>query len=396
MSMEWSELINALQRIAKNGGNPTDRANVNAHLKSLSEDELRMVMEAYEDILQSSSEYYHRNPDLQEKIQQRIRAYQRRKSKNLSFILLRAAAVLIFLVGGFWLFSRLNKNVDVPSESITMEEQTIESGIFLKTNQDQPINVEQWTVGEWQTIDGVEVRIAESGAMEYKTMELHNEIDSTISHTIETPEGKMLSLLLPDGTQVRLNSASSIRYPMVFSHRQREAYISGEVFFEVTKQQNKSSDYVPFIVYAKNQKVVVLGTQFNISAYPDQSTVETTLVEGKVQVITPKSEKIMKPGELVIVDAAGNLEEKISVDIQQKIAWREDQLKFNGKSIKQCMDEIADWYKISVVYEGSIPEMGFGGSVSKSKELSEVIRLLELANVVGFRLSKDTLVVYEK
>lgn len=202
---------------------------------------------------------------------------------------------------------------------------------------------------------------------------------------IETPNGGQYRVILPDGSKVWLNAASSLRYPVSFSAaKDRHVQLTGEAYFEVAKNENK-----PFLVTSGEQTVKVLGTHFNVNAYADEPSVKTTLLEGRVEVSLPGNVPpvTLAPGEEAVQQDAGFIVRE--ADIAGAVAWKDGVFMFNSTNLRTLMRQLARWYDVEVRYEGDIAYQRFFGSIERSYALSEVLEVLKLGNV-NFRLERPT------
>ena len=205
-------------------------------------------------------------------------------------------------------------------------------------------------------------------------------------NTMTTPRGGQYKLTLPDGTEVWLNAASSITYPTAFAGNERDVSITGEAYFEVAKDKSK-----PFHVTSGNQTIEVLGTHFNVMAYADEDAIKTTLLEGSVKITENNEAQILKPGEQATVDKNGGL--KISVaDIDDALAWKNGYFKFNRVNIKYIMRQLARWYDVDLVYEGSVPHDEFVGKIGRGENIEDVLHILELDHV-HFKIEDKKIIV---
>lgn len=206
-------------------------------------------------------------------------------------------------------------------------------------------------------------------------------------NTINTARGNLYKLVLSDSSRVWLNSASSLRFPAVFSGTERSVELAGEADFEVAR--NKT---MPFRVKVNGMEVEVLGTRFNVNAYTDEGAVETTLLEGAVKVRNDKGFVLIKPGEQAVTK---NNETEIGVseaDLDQVMAWQEGFFEFDNTELPVIMRQISRWYDVDIIYKGQTGDKKFGGRISKSLNLGDVLILLE-ANGVRFTLEGKTLIV---
>lgn len=203
-------------------------------------------------------------------------------------------------------------------------------------------------------------------------------------NVLETPIGGQYQVALPDGTNVWLNAASSIKFPTSFAGQSyREVELVGEGYFEVKRDKQQ-----PFKVITATQVVEVLGTHFNINAYKDESTVKTTLIEGRVKV----NGALLKPGEQSTVSAAGiNVE---MVDVEIAMAWKNGLFMFDNENLESVMRKISKWYGVQVVYtDEALKDVVFGGTVSKFDHVSKVLRKLELTGKVHFKIEDKNITV---
>ena len=214
------------------------------------------------------------------------------------------------------------------------------------------------------------------------------ESNQTISAS--TPRGGTYQIVLPDGTKVWLNAASKLEFPSSFQAlNKRIVKLEGEAYFEVASaytslrgQQSKKA----FIVESGRQKVEVLGTHFNISAYSDEVVSRTTLLEGSVKITGYNGQSaLIRPGEQAIVmDKGLNVD---LVDVTESIAWKNGDIQFDNRSITDIMKMIARWYDVEVIYEGDLPEGKWDGSISRGRSLKQVLQMMEKSKEVQFRIS---------
>lgn len=213
---------------------------------------------------------------------------------------------------------------------------------------------------------------------------------------LATPRGGTYRITLSDGTSVWLNSASTLRYPSRFADNERVVELEGEAYFEVAKvakQQGKGEkkEGWPFRVVSAGQTVEVMGTEFNIAAYPDDAEIKTTLVKGRVQVASDRerlSPTILVPGQQSTFN-----HEKIevnTVDVQRYIAWKDGFFYFNGDSPEKAFAQLSRWYDIELSYANTIPAVQFYGKVERNKTLGSLLKILEKAGLEFEVVSKDS------
>ena len=210
-------------------------------------------------------------------------------------------------------------------------------------------------------------------------------------NTVVTPRSKQYQLVLADGSSVWLNAASSVRFPATFSGDARRVEITGEAYFEVAPLL-RNGKKVPFIVSTRGMEVRVLGTHFNVNAYPDESTIKTTLLEGSVMVTKGKAKQLLKPGEQARLDPGNNLVLYKDVDTDEEIAWKNGYFSFDQADLSSVMRQIARWYDVEIVYQGQVPDRRFGGEIARTSRVSEVLKILEESKV-HFKIEEKRIIV---
>jgi ferric-dicitrate binding protein FerR (iron transport regulator) len=217
-----------------------------------------------------------------------------------------------------------------------------------------------------------------NGQLAYNT--LAEKPTEVLYNTLATPRGGQYQLVLPDGSKVWLNAASSIRYPTAFAGKERKIEITGEAYFEVAKNTG-----VPFIVSTNGMDVKVLGTRFNVNAYDDEATIRTTLLEGAVLVTKDAATAILKPGQQSRLTKSGVINVINDTDIEEAVAWKNGLFSFKSADIKTVMRQIARWYDVEVVYEKEVQEQ-FHTEINRNTNASKVFKILETTGGVHFRI----------
>ena len=226
-------------------------------------------------------------------------------------------------------------------------------------------------------------------------------------NTLSTPRGGQYNLVLPDGSKVWLNAASSIKYPTHFAASERRVAITGEAYFEVAHSDSRGKK-IPFKVTVQSPagsnlaEVEVLGTQFNIMAYDDEAAVKTTLVNGKVRVSVPDitgSYKLLTPGQQAQIpqrSAGAAVSDPIQVigmeDVEDIAGWKDGLVSLKSADIKYIMRMIARWYNVEVGYQEKAPAYTFSGTLPLKQNLSTVIKMLEFEGV-HFKQEQNKIIV---
>jgi transmembrane sensor len=228
--------------------------------------------------------------------------------------------------------------------------------------------------------NGVVVSRLENGRLHYESASPTS--GSKISFNIlRTPRGGQYQIDLPDGTRAWLNAASSLKFPTVFSEDERIVEITGEVYFEVAVNKRK-----PFKVKSTAQTVEVLGTHFNVNAYPDEASTRTTLLEGSVKVTTEGHSVVIRPGEQSMVNDSSHKINIYQADVEEDMAWKQGYFQFNNEDIKSIMRKLSRWYDIEVLYSKDFVNQQFSGSVSRFEGAAKVLKMLEFTGTVQFKI----------
>ena len=206
--------------------------------------------------------------------------------------------------------------------------------------------------------------------------------------TLTTPKGGTYRIRLPDGTDVWLNAASTLKYPSKFDERERVVELTGEAYFDVRHADGlpagKSGRAWPFRVITNGQEVEVLGTEFNITAYGDEQAVKTTLVNGRIGVSTAdkKPPRILAPGQQ-LTNRNGDIR-ITTVDVSDYTAWKEGQFVFYGTSFPELVKQIERWYDVSFEITVPVQEVELWGTVSREVMLSQILHVIALNTSLKF------------
>jgi transmembrane sensor len=225
----------------------------------------------------------------------------------------------------------------------------------------------------------------EDGQLFYNSSD--NATDAVAYNLLQTPRGGQYKITLPDGSKVWLNAASSLKYPVVFSGKERKVEITGEAYFEIAKDAAR-----PFKVQLNQMEVEVLGTHFNINSYTDEETVRTTLLEGRVKVITASEKKFLQPGQQAQLKSSGNMKIVNDVNLEETVAWKDGNFQFENSDIKSVMRQLARWYDVEVSYQGNISKHFIGG-ISRNVKLSQVLSMLQQTGEVRFIIEGKKIIV---
>jgi len=192
-------------------------------------------------------------------------------------------------------------------------------------------------------------------------------------NTLTTPKGGQYKVTLPDGSNVWLNNASSLRYPTVFAGGTRDVYLSGEAYFEIAENMRQ-----PFMVHYEGRPITthVLGTSFDIRAYPGDASSKITLLTGKVQVTGEHRSIVIKPNQQLVIPAEGDWLQPKDINPQDITAWREGMLHFDGDDPLQAFQDIERCYGRKIVTSGKLHTVQIIGSFKRSLPLLTLLETL--------------------
>ncbi|NRF37449.1 FecR family protein [Pedobacter foliorum] len=338
---------------------------------------------------ENESEFAELKNDIKANIDERIAGPKIRKLSS-DWIKYGAAAAAVLLVSlSIYLVSYQQKNSLVAQMDRSISPGGNKAVLTLANGSKIVLNEVKTGVIAHQS--GIRISKKNNGELIYQVSASPNLTEETTINTISTPNGGQYTIVLSDGSRVKLNAASSLSFPTSFKGTERVVDLQGEAYFEVAKNAQHT-----FKVTSGLQTVEVLGTHFNVEAYADERTIKTTLVEGSVKVVVGKNHSIISPGQQALVsrENVGSIT-KAEVNLDKETAWTNDLFIFDGDNLKSVMSEISRWYNITTVYTGTIPDKKFFGGISRNSKLSEVFKILELNQVKLSLKGKTVYVSYD-
>lgn len=320
---------------------------------------------------------------IKEQIWNRLNPIQ--KKKNIRY---RYAAILM----AFLSFSALIYYVSHHHKPTLGEEITqIKPGknqATLVLGQKDSLDLTELKIGDVVESNGIKIKKLTDGTISYEVKQAL--LTTSIQNKLIVPRGGQYRIILADSSVIVVNSESELEFPSQFNKTERRIKMVGEGYFEIAKHKNK-----PFIVQSREQEVTVLGTKFNIEAYPKDKYITTTLLEGKVSVSAKKEQIILKPGEQSVFDG-----EKIRISnakIASNTSWKDNLFTFESVPLGNIMQKLARWYHIEVIFENKeLAHIQFTGSISKYQDIDQVLHLLEMTDKVKFVIEHQTIYVKTK
>ncbi|MCY4780265.1 DUF4974 domain-containing protein [Sphingobacterium sp. UT-1RO-CII-1] len=252
------------------------------------------------------------------------------------------------------------------------------------------IDLEKIATDSTLILAGYTIKKEKEGLLTY-TLSEKQASDVIIYNTLVTPRGGEYAVNLPDGTQIFLNAASTLKYPLGFDKSGRKVDLEGEAFFDVKKAvlgQNR----IPFSVYTEGQELEVLGTIFNVNSYGQN--IQTTLVEGSVKLAYKDNKTYyLKPNQQAYYN-----KNKANVDINDvdpfyTIAWKTGVFAFEDIPLTTVMETLARWYDVDISYTANVHDIRFTGTISRYENIEKVLELIELTKSLKFKIEGRRVIV---
>ena len=282
-----------------------------------------------------------------------------------------AAALILLTTGAFLLYRWSGKSGGQMAQTenrLVMDVPPGKDGAILTLADGRQVSLDSMANGLLQPEGSVQLR-KEDGQISYRA---DGNAGASLYNTITTPRGRQFRLILSDGTRVMLNAASSIRYPTVFSGKERKVFVNGEAYFETAQDKER-----PFIVEGSRAEVQVLGTSFDISDYSDEPYMNTTLLTGAVRLGAGSDGAQLMPGQQGEIDRASGKLSVRQVDTTQVTAWIKGMLALNSGDLATEMRQVARWYDVDIVFAGKPSDIRIGGMIHRNVNLSILLEFLK-------------------
>jgi len=322
---------------------------------------------------------------------------------RMPYLQVAASILVIFLFSTtiyFYRSSLASKSQLPIAQSVAKleDKQPAKNIAILTLGNNSQIVLDEASSGEIAQEGGVSILKTDKGELVYKIRNSNKLSTNDLNkyNTISTPLGGKFKVILPDGSLVVLNAASTLKYPVHFDEKLRKVSFTGEAYFEIAKLEDKRKKRVPFYVYSNDQIVEVLGTHFNINSYDNEEYSKTTLLEGSVKITNEKSAataKILKPGQQAVIKR-GDIQTKIMIaDEAQALAWKDGYFLFKNTNIKDVVNELERWYNIDIQYEDEMEFENITGYISRNVKISSVLKMLQLSGIVNYEISGSKIII---
>ena len=316
------------------------------------------------------------------------RKIKKQQQKRLWKVVVSCAAAVALFVG-VHVFMTHDKMVQVPAYPTyeqLLSSHAREAELILPNGQKYALGERDTT---WQTIDG-------TGSMQTKDrtliMQAGKAADTTAYYTLNVPYGAEYDLVLPDGSKVYLNAGSVLRYPERFNDTRREVFLSGEAYLEVVHNEEH-----PFVVRTRDVAVRVLGTVFNINAYPDNKWVKTTLVEGKVETQCGDRHITMEPGTQVAYDKEAHETAYFPVNTHLYTSWKDGYYDFENMELGELAQILSRWYDVQIEFaRPELRELRFSGRLKRYDSAETLFKMLDYVHNVTFTIEKGRIIIWQK
>jgi transmembrane sensor len=318
-----------------------------------------------------------------------VRTFRRQLLKYAAIVLLPVSLVALYFIQSK---NHTPEKIEAKNES-KYHNDVLPGGnkAILTLSDGRVIELDDQVQGDLGVHDGISIR-NDSAVLTYETT---GEVPTTITHnTFTTPKGGAYKLVLSDGTKVWLNAMSSIKYPTRFVGSSRIVQITGEAYFEVARAAEKR-----FIVQTHGGvNIEVLGTHFNVMAYPDEDKLVTSLLEGKVQVKREGHDAVypLKPGFSAVFDKRKDQFSVVKSDVDASVAWTNNIFLFDSANLKDIMRRLERWYDVKVEYRTDLKlNNHFTGGVRRNQNISKVLEMLEMTGGVKFEVIDNKVIVLQ-
>lgn len=297
-----------------------------------------------------------------------------------------AAAVIIALVSLPFLMS---EQEPITQPAINVVDNAIEIGsdkATLTLEDGTKVPLEKGKAFNTQTLS------SNGKELVYKTKA--NQSKAIKYNTLTIPRGGQFYLVLSDGTKVWLNSDSELRYPVTFANNtsRKVELLYGEAYFEVSPSTQNNGTH--FLVATQSQEVDVLGTEFNIRAFKEDSFIETTLVNGKVAIKTADNTSNLTPGYQSTLDKGTNAMSIAKADVNNIISWKDGLFSFKNMALKDIMTVLSRWYDVDVdIVNEEAANVSFNGVFNRDQELENILSIIQNTNEAKLTTKGKTIMV---
>lgn len=369
-------LKDLIQRYLKGNTTPEETGALNEWYNSFDDSEVSLPLEPGEDRQQLEQRLLNRLRPVMQPVRAKKPFYRRYAVAATVAVLVAAAGIAILQYRNV----SPQKNI-ITAHTTTKEVPPANKKAMLTLGDGSTIALDDVANGALAKQGGARVIKNTGGQLSYQADHAGGEV---VYNTLTVPRGGQYQVVLPDGSKVWLNSASSLRYPTAFNGAERKVILQGQAYFEIAGKAAQ-----PFKVQANEMEVVVLGTRFDMMAYADEPTINATLLDGKIKV----QDKILRPGQQAVLELTKHQLTIGEADVNKIMAWKNGLFVFNNMDLPTILREIARWYDVEIIYQAKPGQELYGGGISRNLNLSAVLHVLEENGTNHFKTDGNKVIV---
>ena len=314
--------------------------------------------------------------------------FDKQKRRKKTYLILAAAASLALLFGIFQISYQQNEQSlqnfvsEAPAVDINSSDK-----VTIVLGAGENILIDESSTVEYSS-NGTNVKMGKDKNYEQNTL-----IDKKpIFNTILVPYGKRTDVVLSDGTHVWINSGSRLVYPAIFKGNNREVYLEGEAIFDVAHNAEK-----PFKVLSKSQEIEVLGTIFNVSAYPEDEQMNTVLKSGSIQLTyngNRKNSFKITPGTLSSYNNKTSEIKKSKVNVNDYFGWRDGYLSLKQQPLDYIVARLSRYYNVEIaIFDENLSRDTFSGKLDLKEDIHKVIETIRMTTQMKVVINEDNIIL---
>lgn len=321
-----------------------------------------------------------------EKILKQIKIKEKNIRNHKLKKLFRYAAMLAVMVGGAYFYLK----------SDTSSEMANETKVIIKPGYDRAtLTLEDGSIVALEKGDTYQNQNVKSNGEEIIYDAGERNLSQIVYNYLTIPRGGQFQVTLSDGTRVWLNSESQLKYPVSFmdGETRQVELVYGEVYFDVSPSTEHKG--AKFKVFNQSQEIEVLGTEFNIKAYKDETNIYTTLVEGRVMINTVTGNNFLVPNQQLNLNITNNNVAISDIDVKGEILWRKGIFSFKGKPLNEIMKTISRWYDVDVVFENkALEDITFTGILGKDQNIDKILSTIKTLSIItNYEINDNTIIL---
>lgn len=334
------------------------------------------------------------NPDTQKALEQLLLKIKKEKSlvyrlKKQPIYKYAAAAVVVGIMVSTYFFK--NSFFNTPVESIP---KIVNTNVILPGTDKATLTLGDGSVVALEKGNTYQTQNANSNGEEIIYETGSRKTNEIVYNYLTIPRGGEFHMVMADGTEVWLNSESQLKYPVSFIEgvTREVELVYGEAYFDVSPSIKHKG--AKFKVLNRSQEIEVLGTEFNIKAYKDETNIYTTLVEGKVVVSNGASKQNLVPNQQSNLDLKNNSISIYKIDVNSETSWRKGIFSFKGKPLKDIMKVISRWYDVDIIFENKdLESIKFKGSLDKNQSIEEILTIMKSNTINNYEIIDKTIML---